>query len=396
MVRMSESTTILMTGASGYVGALLASTLLVHTDVRIVALVRAHHTRADLLEPIQVECAACGHDLSAQDLQRITFVPLPESVDRLPELAEPLRGHRIDEVLHCAGCVDYFDAAALQAVNVTFTSRLLDLSKKLDVSRFVFVSTAFSCGYIETVFEETLPAEPVSDPTEYTRTKRQAERLVAAAGIPFLIVRPSILIGHSRTGRYSGKRYGLYQQWMGLERLLCNKYHPVLHTVAPTQPLNLVHQDSFQQAFLHAWRTLGENAILNVVSRQDTAPSMRALWDMWTEVVRPRETYYYDHLAAVPLKAIDMRQRAYLTFASVNLEIAAHAWRFSTANLDRLRAQGLSFADATIDSVQVCQDRFVNGSETLRKYRQQFGELLAASPSRIAVHDEAAGCRELA
>lgn len=385
-----------MTGASGYVGALLASTLLVNTDTRIVALVRAQHQRADLLEPIQVECAAWGHELSEQDLQRITFVSLPESFDRLPELGEQLRGHRVDEVIHCAGCVDYFDAAALQSVNVTFTSRLLELSAKLGVSRFVFVSTAFSCGYMDSVFDETLPAEPKADPTEYTRTKRRAEWLVATAGIPFLIVRPSILIGHSRTGRYSGKRYGLYQQWMGLERLLCNKYHPVLHTVAPTQPLNLVHQDSFQEAFLHAWRKLGANCIINVVSRQESAPSMRELWDMWTDVVRPQTTYYYENLAAVPMKQIDMRQRAYLTFASVNLEIAAHAWRFSTTNLDALRTQGLQFVDATTGSVQVCQDRFVNASETLRRYREQYGELLAASPSRITVCDDAAGYRELA
>jgi len=42
------------------------------------------------------------------------------------------------------------------------------------------------------------------DPTEYTRTKRNAEELVATSGVPYLILRPSIVIGDSRDGRYFG------------------------------------------------------------------------------------------------------------------------------------------------------------------------------------------------
>ena len=46
---------------------------------------------------------------------------------------------------------------------------------------------------------------------------------MAACGLPFIVLRPSILIGTGDTGRYSGRRYGLYQQWMGLERLVCDR-----------------------------------------------------------------------------------------------------------------------------------------------------------------------------
>jgi len=126
----------------------------------------------------------------------------------------------IDEIIHCAGCVDYFDERALIEGNVIFTEQIVSLEKIKPVQRIVFLSTAYSSGYTNGKISKLLHDTPDKDPTYYTKTKRAAESIIVESGINYLILRPSIVIGHSITGRYSGKMYGLYQQWMGPERLL--------------------------------------------------------------------------------------------------------------------------------------------------------------------------------
>ena len=56
----------------------------------------------------------------------------------------------------------------------------------------------------------------------------------------------------------------------------------------------------------------------------------------------------------------------------MNLQIASHPWRFDTARLDALRAIGMPFADATLDSVARCQNLFIRESK-------QIGEFIAAN-----------------
>jgi nucleoside-diphosphate-sugar epimerase len=375
---------ILVTGATGYLGALIVASLLRDTAARITCLVRANHDRGALLEPVAEEWEAqsqgCWSDAVSE---RVQLMHLPQDLADVADLAPQLRD--VDEIVHCAGCLDYYDEDKLQAVNVGYTAHLLVLAHRLSLRRFVYISTAYSSGYQPHPTPEALLGQPPADPTHYTRTKREAERLVATGGVPFVILRPSILIGTSATGRYSGKRYGLYQQWMGLERLACDRYHAEFHTVAPQLPLNLLHQDAFCEAFKAAYHWLPDGAFMNLVSTPATSPSMRDLWDMWFEVTRPRTIYYYPSIDEVPLKDIHNRQRAYLTFAQVNLEIASHHWQFETAWLDLLRAKGLRFVDATTASVRICQERFVQSSEQINKYLNKFADQLAARPEVVEV-----------
>ncbi len=375
---------ILVTGATGYLGALIVASLLRDTNARIVCLTRAVHDRKALLAPIVEEWEAQAKGCWSDAIEaRVEQMALPEDLADVRDLAPSLQG--VDEIVHCAGCLDYYDAEKLQAVNVHYTAHMLVLARQLDLKRFVYVSTAYSSGYQPHRTPEGLLAEPGSDPTQYTRTKREAERLVAKSGVPFVVIRPSILIGTSDTGRYSGKRYGLYQQWMGLERLACDRYHEEFHTVAPRMPLNVLHQDAFCDAFKAAYKWLPDGAFMNLVSDPGRSPSMRHLWDMWFEVTRPARIYYYPSLNDVPLKEIHTRQRAYLTFAQVNLEIASHHWQFEATWLELLGAKGLRFVDATVETVRVCQDRFVRSSEQMRKYMLNHGDRLAALPKYIEV-----------
>jgi nucleoside-diphosphate-sugar epimerase len=362
---------IVVTGATGYLGALTVASLLRDSTATLSCLVRAAHDEASLLGPITEEWEARGGVWTEQLTSRVRRIVLPADLAETNSLAGKLSG--TDEIVHCAGYLDYYNIPLLEEINIGFTGHLLELGRKLAVKRFVYVSTAYSSGYQRHVTPEGSLSDPPADPTHYTRTKREAEKLVAESGLPYLILRPSILIGTSETGRYSGKRYGLYQQWMGLERLTCDRYHAVFHTVAPKLPLNLLHQDSYCKMFTAAYLWVPIGSYVNLVSREETSPSMRNLWDMWFETTRPRVIHYYDRMDDVPLESIPARQRAYLMFAQVNLEIASHHWTFETSWLELLRERrGLSYSDATIESVKLCQERFVGVSEKIARYFENY------------------------
>ncbi|MGE5201097.1 MAG: SDR family oxidoreductase [Acidobacteriota bacterium] len=358
---------ILMSGGTGFIGTLIAAVLLGRERRRVVAFVREGWEASDLVAQILPEL---GHAASLQEqaeiFGRLTILPLP-ATDKLSKYTQQLNHLGVTEIVHCAGSMDYFNTAELEQTNILLTDGMLDLARALHVERFVHVSTAYSSGYIAGPIGESLHGEPASDPTEYTRTKRIAERRVAESGIPYLIIRPSIVIGDSRTGRYSGKQTGLFQYWRGWERLLLGHYRPDLHMVAPRLPVNFVHQDALQNAFQAAYRQMKPRTIINLVSDPARAPTVRALWDIWLTALRaPTRCHYYDCLDDVPLDRIPSRQRAFMMHASVNTEISAHHWDFENGAITRLKRDGLDFADTTLETMAICQARFMDESPRLR------------------------------
>jgi len=376
---------VLLTGATGFLGTLVAAVLLGRERRRVVALVRKGRQVADLAARIRLELGDDAHLRDeAEMFGRLAAVALP-SMDRLAALAPELEHFGITEIVHCAGSLDYFNRAELEQSNILLTDRMLDLARQLHIERFTFISTAYSSGYIDGPVAEKLHADPPKDPTEYARTKREAERRVAASGVPYLIIRPSVVIGDSRTGHYSGKPNGLYQYWTGWERLLLDHYRPETHMVAPLLPVNFVHQDAFQNAFQAAFTRLDPGSIFNLTGDTTKAPTVRELCNRWLAIIgMPERLYYYDHLSEVPLDRIHPRQRMFLMFASVNMGISAHRWEFETGTMSRLKQDGLDFTDATHDTMAVCQARFMSSSPRLRAAVARAAESTA---SRTAIGD---------
>jgi thioester reductase-like protein len=377
MNNASGSPSILLTGATGYLGSLIAASLLLHEDMDLVLPVRVGNDLDSIIRPIRAEIEVSGGEFDGAFRDRLKVVQLPP-FESLHELDKAVQEFGVGEIIHCAGCLDYFDSSTLQSVNVEFTRCLLERGLAWNVRRFIYISTAFSSGYLDSTVPEQVHVEPDSDPTDYTRTKRDAENLVAGSGLPYLILRPSIVIGDSRDGHYSGKQYGLYQLWSGMERLLCRTWSADIHALAPEQPLSLIHQDAFEQIFLAAYNLMPDNSIVNVVSQHDQQPDLRALWKLWiTSCLRPNYVYYYGKMLDIPMRTINTRQRALLGLASVNLEIASHPWRFETTNLRRLREMGLEFPETTLESIALCQRRFIEESATIRDFLDQNRECMA-------------------
>jgi nucleoside-diphosphate-sugar epimerase len=371
--------TVLLFGGTGYIGTLIAASLLARTHATVTAPIRAHREPQAARECIAEEARAIA-PVPDEDIEsRLHMV----AYDDVAELK--LRLSRPDTVINAAGSVDYFDAEELQDANIRLTEDILDVARALRTDRFVFISTAFSCGYSDGVATETLHDEPEADPTVYTRSKRHAEHLVANSGIPYLVLRPSVVIGDSQSGRYTGRRYGLYQFLSGTERLLCRAYHRELHLVAPDKPVHFLHQDAFQAAFLAALRHVHDDAFVNVVAPEQESPTLRELWQDWMSLCSmPERVVYYDRLADVPLQEIDPRQRAFLSFASVNTDIAAHTWRFARTTLDTLATeQGLQPPSTTLHSVRRCQEAFIGASEKCARFRARFAEQMPDTPREV-------------
>lgn len=366
---------VLLTGGTGYLGRLTAGRLLAEGVERLVLPVREHHDPAKLLAAIGDEMLAAGTPLDDAARARVAIVPLP-AIARTEELVEVCHG--VGEILHCAASMDYFDAALAEEVNVEWTRRLVAVARAAGHRRFVYVSTAFSCGLASGAVAEALHDEPCVDATVYTKSKRAAEHVVAAGGVPFLIIRPSVIIGHSATGRYSGGVFGLYQLWAAALRFLTGEYHRVLHMVAPRIPAPVLHSDAYLDGLVGACRRLEDGAVVHLISDPRRAPTMASLARAFLEEhFGPREIVLHERYEKHTVADFSPAERLAAEYVSVNLEILQHRLDLEHERIDLLKSQGMRFVDATLDTVRACERAFVGGSERLARYRARFRHLLA-------------------
>lgn len=355
-------------GATGFLGTLATATLLAEERCRLILLVRGRRSREQVLQPIFAECEASGCRIESAELDRLEVMDLPETA-RIPELAGRFRDLGVDRIVHSAGSVEYFHRARLVAANVELTDAITRLAAGLDLERLYYLSTAFSCGYRSDRVPEGLHPAPEADPTDYTWSKREAESILARSGVPFVIIRPSVVVGDSRNGRYSGKPYGVYQLWHAAERIMGVQYPPVIYAVAPpNNRLHVLHQDAFQAGFLACYRHLPAGRFVHLVSREETLPTLRDVFHLWLGRCAPEcDIRYYNSLEEVPLDEMDRQQQLWLQFTGANLQIASYPWSFETRNMDDLASRGVEIAHATLQTLAVCQERFISDSPRLQE-----------------------------
>lgn len=193
---------ILLTGATGLLGAHLLEALVARTSARIVCFVRAGSDEA-AAERVRVTLAR--HEIPCPDAARWSALAGDLAAPRLglDDAAWSALAASVDAILHAGATVSWLQAyEPLRAPNVLGTRELLRLAKTATLKPFHFVST-ISTAPADGPETAQLPFEQARAGGGYGLTKWVAEHLVRRVGErghPVAVYRPAMIAGHSRRG----------------------------------------------------------------------------------------------------------------------------------------------------------------------------------------------------
>ena len=125
----------------------------------------------------------------------------------------------VNEVWHLAASTSFDDreAEAIRRSNVVGTQNVLAVAHGLrNIDRFVYVSTAYVAGTNPGPISEDEMPERNGFRNSYESTKWEAEQAVRLSKLPFVIFRPSIIMGNSRTFDPQGERRMIYGYLLGV------------------------------------------------------------------------------------------------------------------------------------------------------------------------------------
>ena len=197
--RSWSASAVFLTGVTGFLGGAFLSQLVESSfDGEVVCLVRA------------------DDDDTAEERVRRSLSRFG-SGDRLPENVKILRGDLLSDawhnsprldgvshVLHLAASTSFGNSRGIRKTNVEGAVSLAKAMRGRNLERFIYTGTAAICGASPTpvVHEDDYPSDTAKHLVAYTRSKADAERLLAEqfSDLPLVIARPSIVVGHTQLG----------------------------------------------------------------------------------------------------------------------------------------------------------------------------------------------------
>ena len=205
-----------VTGVTGFLGgSVVAELLTAHFPGRLLLMVRACSPEEGLE---RARRSLERFDVPHAILARLTVANI--LCGDLANVAAFERDGRLDAVTHvvnCAGITSFGKDPDVWRVNVDGTLAFAHrLKRATGLKRFVHISTAMICGdKPPSVVEEDVSLGINGQHlVPYTESKAEAERrlIKEMAGLPFVIVRPTIIAGHTRLGcRPSGSIFWAFR-----------------------------------------------------------------------------------------------------------------------------------------------------------------------------------------
>lgn len=203
---------VFITGAGGYLGSALLQEMLKDENLTFYLLCRSVQSE----ETLKRRCRVLTQ-------KRVTFVRGNVTLDQLGLSSQDrhlLEAH-VNEVWHVAASTHFTRGKdeELELTNVTGTKNVLKLAEGFSyLDRFYAISTAYICGTSSgVVVENDLPAGTAFK-NAYERTKFYSEQVIRQSKLPFVIIRPSIIMGHSMTGEAFGETRMFYGGLLAMYR----------------------------------------------------------------------------------------------------------------------------------------------------------------------------------
>ncbi len=207
---------LLITGATGFLGRQLVRILLESfPQARLVLLVREKHRHNRNLQhqPFDRRTNSISGDIPGAERIQILFGDTSQSRCGLSSQDYTRAVEGATRIIHAAATVR-FDSPLSEArsVNIEGTRHLLEIALEAQrqgtLRSFMHIGTAYVAGKRQGVVREDELDVGQRFRNVYEETKCEAEKLVRAQGerLPTVILRPSIIVGDSRTGVTSSFR----------------------------------------------------------------------------------------------------------------------------------------------------------------------------------------------
>jgi len=208
---------------------------------------------------------------------------LLDDSDKLKLLVE-----KVSEIWHLAGATDFEETKRESTFrcNVNGISNILALAKQFKkLHAFYHYSTSYIShkgnGLVK-VPENCLDScSPANTNNPYEESKLLGERLVVGSGLPYVVFRPSIVMGHSQTGEAESDKmvYGALKCYFWIKQFIMkqegmaqDKYAPSRLRICanPMATKNLISVDDVVKASLRAREKGERNLAYNLVNPEPT------------------------------------------------------------------------------------------------------------------------------
>jgi NAD(P)-dependent dehydrogenase (short-subunit alcohol dehydrogenase family) len=336
--------TYFVTGATGFIGRHLVQELLRKREGEVHVLVR-EGSRERLDELVA----------SWEGGERVTAVVGDLAHEGLGIDRAWIDEHRgaIEHVFHLAAIYDMTaDDEVNERMNVDGTQHVVDVANALQAGCLHHASSVAITGRFKGLFREDMFDEGQELPSAYHRTKFESEQIVRrSASVPWRVYRPSIVIGHSRTGemdKIDGPYYffkaiqkarAALPQWFPLvgPELGYTNLVPVDYVAAAID--HIAHQPGLDgQAFhLCAPKSQRSGEVLNTFARAAHAPHLAIRIDKRLTDALPKGV----GSLLMQLPALKGMRRTLLADMGIPEEVIAHVGftaQFDTRDTERALA----------------------------------------------------------